>query len=326
MSRHYPALERMVIRQLLAIRVRRRSMRWPLALFILVVGAAAVGGYVVLGRSSSFHVASVQSAAGAISPASRNLVYCGNNLLDLYPPRQRAFEKSPVVMYLHGGGWEKNNKQSEPSQLAMIDGLRDKGFAIVSINYRLLPDAPFPAALEDTLCAIRFLKAKASNYKLDKQKFALYGFSAGGHLASLIAALPANSQFNTGEYTEESSSVQAVVTLAGIFNLHDYIQPSTAMRAQALLAGQDAAVAEPATYLTPAAPPFLLIHGLQDQHVYMTQDDYFATKLGENGIYHEELRVANAGHGLEPLTGPIHPSEAVVNQRIADFITSQLLQ
>ncbi len=328
-ARRHPSLERLVASCLVALKPAHAPRWWILTLLILLAGALGGSGYMLMSRSTVAHVASTNISETPKAPPPsvfKDVTYCHNNLLDIYPPRTKAFKKAPFVIYLHGGGWEKNDKQSEPNQLAMLDDLRDKGFAVVSIDYRQLPGSPFPAALEDALCAVRFLKAKSAVYELDKQKVALYGFSAGGHIAALVAALPTDNQFNTGEYAEESSRVQAVVTLAGIFNLHDLLRPATAERAYNFLAGQEPSLAEPVTYVTADTPPFLLIHGLSDQYIYTAQDDYFAEVLAGVGVYHEQLRVENAGHGLEPVTGPIQPSEAVIKERLQDFIRAQLLK
>ncbi len=91
----------------------------------------------------------------------KNIEYCNGQLLDIYEPLNLKYERSPVVVYIHGGGWVLNDKSSEPDQLALLDELRNTGYTIVSLNYSKVPAAHYPRPVEDSLCAIRFLRAHA---------------------------------------------------------------------------------------------------------------------------------------------------------------------
>src|SRR5271163_4692110 len=103
------------------------------------------------------------------------------NSLDLYLPSDRQ-PPYPLVIYIHGGAWKIGDKTDLPD----ISGLRKSGFAVASINYRLLPEAVFPAQIEDCKSAISWLRANAHAYDLDPEHFAVWGYSAGGHLAALV--------------------------------------------------------------------------------------------------------------------------------------------
>ncbi len=102
------------------------------------------------------------------------------NRLDLYLP-PKADAPTPLVIWIHGGGWEAGNKENPPGL-----GLLKKGYALASLNYRLSQEAKFPAQIEDCKAAIRFLRANAKKYNLDPDHFGVWGASAGGHLVALL--------------------------------------------------------------------------------------------------------------------------------------------
>src|SRR5207244_967611 len=87
----------------------------------------------------------------------------------------------PVVVWIHGGAWRGGNKTRCPAVF-----LTGKGFAVVSVNYRLSQHAVFPAQIEDCKAAIRWLRANAKQYQLDPDHIGVWGASAGGHLVALL--------------------------------------------------------------------------------------------------------------------------------------------
>jgi acetyl esterase/lipase len=105
--------------------------------------------------------------------------------LDLYLPEHASKSPPPVVMWVHGGGWKNGSKDRCPGVW-----LVPKGFAVASINYRLIP-AQWPAQMEDCRAAVRWLRAHQSEYGIDASRMAVWGGSAGGHLAALMGTLPA---------------------------------------------------------------------------------------------------------------------------------------
>lgn len=251
----------------------------------------------------------------------RDVAYAHGQLLDIFQPRKKVHAKAPLVLYIHGGGWEKNDKASEPDQLALLEPLRDKGFAVASINYRLLPGAVFPEPLQDSLAAVRFLRSQADVYGLDPNKFALYGFSAGGTLAALTATLDSNNEFASGGV---SSRVQAVVTLAGVFDFSHNIRPASQARMARLLQAHAPGQIQPATYVSPDDPPFLLLHGVADQYVPVAQDTAFAQLLRKAGITVQQLNVEYGDHGLNPMGGILKPGRPEVGRVIERFLHTEL--
>jgi len=124
--------------------------------------------------------------------------------LDLYRPAGAA-GPLPVVVLVHGGAWRKGDKEGERSRALW---LAKHGYAAAAIEYRLSPEAKFPAALHDCQAAVAFVKRQARDYGLDRNRVAVFGGSAGAHLAALLVttatepslrdpALPKNADLTT---------------------------------------------------------------------------------------------------------------------------------
>src|ERR1700722_1881726 len=133
-------------------------------------------------------------------------------LLDLFIPKNRIRTPTPAILWIHGGGWERGDKNGNSGALLLADA----GFVTASLFYRLSRDSPFPADIEDCKCAIRFLRANASKYGLDPDRIGVAGASAGGHLAELIATAPSSAGLEgTGGWGNISSEVQAASAYYG---------------------------------------------------------------------------------------------------------------
>ena len=108
------------------------------------------------------------------------------HLLDIYLPAN-AKGKIPVVIFVHGGAWLSNDKYADMGYMKKtVAEIVSNGFALASIDYRFSTQAVFPAQIQDCNRAVSFLYDNADKYGLDNKRFAVMGFSAGGHLASLM--------------------------------------------------------------------------------------------------------------------------------------------
>ena len=222
--------------------------------------------------------------------------------MDIYLPEtgQAPF---PVMILVHGGGFSRCDKRD----LSVYPGffaLRE-GFALVSVNYRLVPEFRFPSQIIDVKRAIRFLKAHGTEYGLDPQHFFLYGDSAGGYLVSIVGTTQGTDFLDekTDALTDVSCSVKAVAAVAPLINLErhydqltevDYLSPelhknmldeSSTILSDYLgtpknCLGELAKVASVDTYLSQAAPPFYIQHGTRDTIIPPIQAIEFAEKLG----------------------------------------------
>jgi acetyl esterase/lipase len=238
--------------------------------------------------------------------------------LDIYRPVTGA-PPYPVLVIIHGGGWTVGDKRGE-LPVAAVPGFLDLGFAVASINYRLAPDAVFPAQLLDAKAAIRYLRNEAAMYGLDPGRIAVMGESAGAHLASLLGTTQGRAEFDDPALGNPnvSSNVQAVVDFYGPADLTTSDAqrtlnppcPSEPDPNIALLLGASptedpdlAATASPITYLQSSdqdVPPFFIAHGDADCVVPYQQsaDLYDAIEAVAPGGSHLII-VPGSGHYLD---------------------------
>lgn len=200
--------------------------------------------------------------------------------LDFYEPTQRRPER-PLIVWIHGGAWRSGSKSDVP-----IAKLREQGFAIASVDYRLSPVAKFPAQIFDIKAAIRYMRANAGRFEIDANRFVLAGSSAGGHLAVLAAVSDGVPELSgdLGVPEKTSAKVQAVVSFFGAGNLQTILSQSTPfgldVRVPALekflggLPDQQpnlARLASPIEHIDSRDPPLWLFHGDQDPQMPISQ-------------------------------------------------------
>jgi acetyl esterase/lipase len=240
--------------------------------------------------------------------------------LDLAYKNDPGGKPRPGIVVIHGGGWLEGDKSSFASRKAGVPGnieeFAELGFVAVTVNYRLSGEAPFPAALEDCKCAVRWLRAHARDYNLDPRHIGAYGNSAGGHLALLLGMVgPDAGLEGDGPYRDESSLVQAAVSDSGPVDLlyqyeHGTLREVVGRFLGGPPEGERAAVykrASPLERITPDTPPLLLIYGGADDQVPVETADRFVAALGRAGLkdvsYYRLAYVDHCPHSLVRLPG-----------------------
>lgn len=193
------------------------------------------------------------------------------NRLDLYRP-EKANRPLPVMLWIHGGGWQGGDKARGPAV-----GLVAKGYAVASINYRFSQDAIFPAQIHDRKAAVRWLWANATKYGLDPDHIGAWGGSAGGQLVALLGIAANVKELEGTEGNLDSSSrVQAVVDW---FGPTDFLTAGEKDTRTHLLGGKpqgnkaQATKASPMTYVSKNAASFLIMHGDKDNTVPISPSD-----------------------------------------------------
>ncbi|MDB5262453.1 MAG: carboxylesterase NlhH [Adhaeribacter sp.] len=259
-----------------------------------------------------------------------NVPYNNDNLqkhlLDIYLPAN-AKGKLPLVILIHGGGWLSNDKYADIGYMKKtVAEIVSRGFALVSIDYRFSTQAVFPAQIQDCNRAVSFLYDNADKYGFDRKRFALMGFSAGGHLASLVGLAKNN---NIKAFfmprTSKSFSFKAVVDFYGPSELilfpgsNDEKSPEGLLIGAAPLARPDLAkAASPVTYVDKNDPPFLIIHGEKDELVSPRQSQLLSAWLSVAGVPNELIIVKDAPH-----FGVMFDSDEIRN-KVLDFLMKQL--
>lgn len=128
--------------------------------------------------------------------------------------RKNDHKKYPVLIMVHGGAWNSGNKTME---VPMAQRIAAHGYVTIAVEYRLLPEATYPAALCDLKTAVRWVRANARKYGMDAGKIAISGTSAGGHLAALVGMTNGSAKHeDKREYKRFSGDVQAVIDMDGV--------------------------------------------------------------------------------------------------------------
>jgi acetyl esterase/lipase len=236
--------------------------------------------------------------------------------LDLYLPNEGE-GPFPLIVDIHGGAFKMGKKSGQVPSLHM--GLR-RGYAVASIGYRLSGEAKFPAAVNDIKAAIKFLRRHAADYRLDPDRFATWGGSAGGTLALLAATSGdvADLVDPTMDDAEVSDAVQASVDWFGITDfttldeqrrhagVRDIRRNTVSVESEYLgvpLGSSEALPVEerasPITYISESTPPVYIQHGTEDRIIPVAQSEFFVERLGEligrDKVIFDKLD--GAGHG-----------------------------
>ena len=222
--------------------------------------------------------------------------------LDVYQKRN-VTTPQPTLLYMHGGFWVAGNK--EAAILSLLPWM-EMGWNVVNVEYRLGPVAQAPAALEDCLCALRYMAAPAQvmNYNIDASKIVVMGESAGGHLALSLGMIPDSAGLDL-ECTNNQPlpKVAAVINWFGITDVGDVIDGPNRAAAAARWFGsmpnrmEIARRVSPLTYVRNGLPPILTIHGDADRTVPYPQAVRLHEALAKTNTVNQLLTVPGAGHG-----------------------------
>ena len=331
-----------------------------------IADAAVIGASVQAVGADSFATTKVQFADGVTGypdityqtlPGYRPLK------LDLFlPPASFAASgPRPLVVYVHGGGWMAGGPRRSAAYVdwpKVLASLAAKGYIVASVSYRFSREAPFPAAIQDVKAGIRWLRARAATYNIDPKRAAIWGQSAGGHLAALagvscnVAALepgarivPKTANVETVASTaagsdQASDCVQAVI---GWFGIYDFAtmpkrsSPPPGMppgpSAENLFLGcpagdctpEQRASASPVTYIDRSDPPVLLMHGSDDQTVPEAQTETFDAALRAKGVSVRKIVIPGVDHSWIGKTPEATRDASKLALRTAvDFIDAQI--
>ena len=221
------------------------------------------------------------------------------NKVDLYLPRG-VDGPVPVLMYIHGGGWRGGSKES--SVLRLLPWL-EKGWAVVNVQYRLAEVSLAPAAVEDCLCALRWVIRNAEEYDIDPDRIVVTGNSAGGHLALTTGMVPASAGLDRECPGNEDLSVAAIINWYGITDVGDLLHgPNMKTYAVTWMGSMPnrfeiAERVSPLTYVRDGLPPILAIHGDADPTVPYQHGIRLQEELTKAGVSNELHTVPGGGHG-----------------------------
>ena len=251
---------------------------------------------------------------------------------------------APVIVIIHGGGWYKGEKSGPKLERSTgpIETLQKRGISLVSINYRLTGEAPWPAQLDDTARALQFVRSKASEWNIDPKKIGLLGSSAGSHISMMLGFSPDRANPGSDDPVErQSTKVQCIIEKGGQTDLDAFIKAKVAEGSPPIdmflaLLGVDAdawdtdefhqrlRAISPVNYVTPDCPPvFMMYEGPQDAESANDERlkfDIHSPKFGF--LLRDQLDENNVAYEfvLEPkLKDEGNKLRAEVQQRYIDF-------
>jgi acetyl esterase/lipase len=230
----------------------------------------------------------------------RNVDYAGDGLkahrLDIIRRRTDQPAAGPVMVYIHGGAWIIGDKREQG--FPMLLELARRGWVCVTINYRLSPKATWPDHIVDCKMAIAWVREHIAEYGGDPEFLAVSGGSAGGHLSALVALTPGDSSFQPG-FEEKDTRVDACVPVYGVYDMTCTSEPGARRHVVVYNKGllhllerrvfkcrldQDRELFEAASPLYRVnrdAPPFFVLHGMNDTLVPVTEARRFVKALRE---------------------------------------------
>ena len=218
--------------------------------------------------------------------------------LDLYRPSAKPSAPMPLVIWVHGGGWSNGSKANCPAAW-----LATKGYAVASLDFRLLPEHPWPAQIEDPVAALRWLRQESGKYGFDAERSAAMGGSSGGHVVALWGTLT----------LPPGDKVKAVVDWYGptdLLTMPPNVLSEKRTRAElakangALLLGgvvmdqpEKAKAVSALHQVSKDDVPFLIMHGAADTSVPVDQSERLHTALKAAGVESTLKLLPGVGHG-----------------------------
>lgn len=193
--------------------------------------------------------------------------------LDLALPQRAGDELRPAIVIVHGGGWAAGSKTDAVYQGLLVDYAR-QGYVSASVEYRLTREAPFPTAVADVKCAVKWVRAHAGELAVDPDRIGAYGHSAGAHLAMMAALVPESAGLDGDDCDWQGESGTVNVVAAGSLPTEGGArQPAERQRPEFW----------PIGYIGPDAPPMLVIQGTEDPIVRTELTDRFIEEMEAAG-------------------------------------------
>jgi acetyl esterase/lipase len=219
--------------------------------------------------------------------------------LDIYK-RRDVTAPQPTLIWIHGGGWTGGAKET---QLLQFVPWLEMGWNVVNVEYRLAKVSLAPAAVEDCLCALRFVAAHAKTYGIDPTRLVISGGSAGGHLSLTTGMIPESAGLERECPGVPLPKVAAIVNFYGITDVGDLLDGANmktyavAWMGSMMNREEIARRVSPLTYVRAGLPPILTIHGDADPTVPYTHAVRLHKALTEAGVPNQLLTIPGGRHG-----------------------------
>ncbi len=250
--------------------------------------------------------------------AQRDIAYgdLDRQRLDIYLPKQRSANGSPVVVFFYGGGWEDGDKKDYKF---VGEALSSHGITVVIPDYRVYPDVVFPDFVDDAASAVAWTHANIHRFAGDGQQLFIAGHSAGAHIASLLALDPEYLK----KYALTPDNIKGMIGLAGPY---DFL-PLKSDTLKTIFGPENQRwQSQPINYVSGDHPPMLLMVGERDLTVWPRNSYRLADKIAEQGGEVELHKFPDYGHVsmVAKLAKPLRGDGALL-QPILAFIDKHRL-
>ncbi|MDC7126255.1 MAG: alpha/beta hydrolase [Spirochaetales bacterium] len=328
-----------------------KKKKWIIIIIIAALLLVPIIGFIFSGMPVELILHSIRYKADynkdELGTVYKDLVYktidTKTMKLDIYMPRGMNKLKTPVTVFIHGGAWLLGSKEdilSLKDTYNMMEMLRNQGYAVVSIDYRLLDEQNnFPDNIEDCKDAIRWIRKNANNYDLDPENIGVWGSSAGGHLSLMVGLTDDNTFRGDAELSQYSSRVNYVVDHYGPTDLSEHLglnhkKHMTKIKEKIRDVAFDVKPTEyenfkakciensPTTSIKKDSVPILVIHGMKDALVNIAESEMLIEAVNQAGGSIESYFVENANHMFAGASDKT--LESIVKQSV-DFILKNTL-
>jgi acetyl esterase/lipase len=222
--------------------------------------------------------------------------------MDIHVP-EGGGDARPAVMLIHGGAWRFGSRDGYTEA---AERFAAAGYVAATISYRLVPAGTYPAAVQDALCALSFLRAHAADYGIDPDRIAVTGYSAGGHLSALIGVAHDNPAHQPDCEWGPTAAPAAVIPGDGPYDFtagtdvrHEWVTDFLGGTIEEV--PQNYVDASPLPQVREGAPPMLVVHG-HDDVVPVEGAVDLVDALRSHGNQVRFLDLEGAGHVLSPTT------------------------
>ena len=224
-------------------------------------------------------------------------VYSPSKRLGEYPWVKYTEQKKPVLLYIHGGGWRSGEKESRILEFLPYV---DKGWVVVTVNYRLLHQASLPEIIGDCKTALNWVYDNSDKFKIDTSKIVIAGNSAGAHLALMTALSKENDLYKSEPQSFKRSKVAGVISWYGITDVSLFVKN---WRDKQIIFKDDKEfdgfyeLTSPIYNIDKDTPPVLTVHGAIDEVVPVIHGEMLHERLNNEGIKNKLIKLENRKHG-----------------------------
>ncbi|QNU67866.1 alpha/beta hydrolase [Ruminiclostridium herbifermentans] len=243
--------------------------------------------------------------------------------LDIHRLRKPNNKKRPVIFFIHGGGWTTEDKSN--TRFYALEWIK-RGYAVVSVNYRLAPNIKHPYQIDDCALALKWVIDNIEDYGGDPEEIAIIGHSAGAHLTALLVS---DRKWHD-KYDIDIKKVKCWIPVSGIYDFslrENYFHPLIESSILAMLNDEDKKDCSPISHITGKEPPCLILHGGDDWLVPRSNSINLYNKLIQKGAKNARLEIVKGYWHCNMMLGydkEGHKPAEIINEYLAETFAGKM--